>query len=221
MDEISELFLTVTQKGFEKHLKRMDARGMRKQSEIIDQLTDRELTVNIYITQILLLLLSSIMGVIFFKDWIEFKQIFHWHPLQIVIIGGGSGLIIVVIELVLEKTLPPNSFDDGGINERIFKDKSIFQIFCLVFVIAVAEELFFRGIIQTYFGIIPASVLFAILHIRYLNKRFLFLMTVLISFFLGWIFMLTQNLLITITTHFLIDFILGLILRFRNEKSKI
>ena len=189
--------------------------------DIVKQLTDKELIANVYFTQILIVLAATIFGVILFKDWAQFRGIFHWDLSQILMIGGGGAIIIVSIELVLEKVLPSNSFDDGGINERIFKGKSISQLFCLSVVVAVAEELFFRGVIQTHFGLVPASVLFAVLHIRYLNKITLLLLTVMISFFFGWIFMITQNLLVTIMMHVLVDFLLGLNLNFRSGKSKI
>ncbi|UTW69753.1 CPBP family intramembrane metalloprotease [Anaerobacillus sp. HL2] len=86
--------------------------------------------------------------------------------------------------------------------------------------IAFAEELLFRGVIQTQFGIIPASILFAIIHFRYLRKPILFIITVSLSFFLGWLYLVTENLLVPIFTHFVIDFGLGCILSFRKKKIR-
>lgn len=89
--------------------------------------------------------------------------------------------------------------------------------------IAFSEELLFRGVIQTHFGLFVASTVFALLHVRYLEKLFLFAMVVLLSFFLGYIYELTNSLWVTIFAHFLIDFVLAVDIRLnyiRNMKQK-
>jgi uncharacterized protein len=81
----------------------------------------------------------------------------------------------------------------------------------------------FRGVIQTHFGLFVASIVFALLHVRYLEKWFLFVMVVLLSFFLGYIYQWTNSLWVTIFAHFLIDFILAIDIRLhyvRNMKQE-
>ncbi|WP_248490634.1 CPBP family intramembrane glutamic endopeptidase, partial [Staphylococcus aureus] len=70
-----------------------------------------------------------------------------------------------------------------------------------------------RGVVQTHFGIVIASFVFAVLHIRYIKKPFLFCFVCFISFVFGYVFEWTGNLFITIFAHFLVDFIMGLQLR--------
>lgn len=89
----------------------------------------------------------------------------------------------------------------------------------IAFVVAVAEELFFRGILQTALGFAAASLIFALVHIRYLFKWYLTLNVVLLSFGMGWLFEMTGNLAVTITMHFIIDFMLGLAIRNRSKKK--
>src|SRR5699024_11474282 len=59
-------------------------------------------------------------------------------------------------------------------------------------------ELLFRGVLQTTFGYIPASVIFALVHVRYLSKPVLLISVLLISFFIGYLFEVTGNLYVTI-----------------------
>lgn len=194
---------------------------MKRQAEIIKQLSDKEITINIYLTQITILFLAIILGWFLLDGWSGLSSLFQWDPHKIIVYGGGSAILVIFIELVLERKLPQYLLDDGGINERVFRGKSISEILIMTIIIALAEELLFRGVIQTSFGVITASILFALLHIRYMHKIVLFALTVLLSFFLGWIFYLTGNLFITIIAHFIIDFTLGCILSYRNNESKL
>jgi uncharacterized protein len=129
----------------------------------------------------------------------------------------------LAIDFLLMRYLPEHWYDDGGINEKIFQNRSIPHIFFLCLLIAFSEELLFRGVIQTHFGLFVASIVFALLHVRYLEKWFLFVMVVLLSFFLGYIYQRTNSLWVTIFAHFLIDFILAIDIRLhyvRNMKQE-
>lgn len=83
--------------------------------------------------------------------------------------------------------------------------------------VAIAEELLFRGVIQTTFGYLISSTLFALIHFRYLKKPVLLISVLFVSFYIGYIFILTENLLVTITAHFVVDFTLGLVIRFQKR----
>lgn len=110
-------------------------------------------------------------------------------------------------------------YDDGGLNERIFKNRKVIHIALIAAIVALSEELLFRGVIQTKAGLIIASVIFAIIHYRYLFNWFLFSNIVLLSFLIGFIYQWTNNLAITIIMHFTIDFLLGLYIKFRQTKD--
>lgn len=192
-----------------------------KQADLIKKMTDKEILLNLYITQLIMLVLALGLGWFLFDSWADLVQKFKWDPFTIFVVGGGSAFIIVLFELMLEKILPKKMLDDGGINERVFQNRSVFHIFVLVTIIAFAEEILFRGVLQTHFGLIPASLLFAIIHVRYLRKVILFVITVSLSFYLGWLYLVTDNLLVPIFTHFTIDFVLGCILRFRKRENQV
>jgi membrane protease YdiL (CAAX protease family) len=188
-----------------------------KYNDLVDGLTDKELLFHLYMTQIILLTISLLLGFLLFDDFAYLNTI-HFDDFQIIYIGLPVGIIVVVIDIVLMKWLPSSYYDDGGLNERIFRNRSIFQIILIAALVAFSEELLFRGIIQTKFGLILASIIFAIIHYRYLFNWFLFVNIVVLSFFIGLIYAWTDNIVVTIVIHFVIDFLLGLHIKFRRIK---
>lgn len=187
-----------------------------KQSEIIKRLSDKELKRSLILSQSLFLALSLIGSILLFEsitDWFFFFQI---DLKEIIVYGLFPGILIVLIDLSLMYALPKKYYDDGGINERIFTSLNYSEIFFICILIAVSEELLFRGVLQTTFGYIPASVIFALVHVRYLSKPVLLISVMLISFFIGYLFEVTGNLYVTIFAHFTVDFILGLVIRYQK-----
>ena len=177
--------------------------------ELINRATDKELQNSLYLTQVMILIISFILGMFLFDDLAEFMALFIWDLQQIILWGGIAGVAVVLLDLILMKLLPSHYYDDGGLNERIFRNRSISQIAFIAAIVAVPEEILFRGMIQTHFGLISASIIFAIVHYRYLFNWYLFLNVIGLSFFIGYVYLQTNNILVTIFMHFLIDFLLG------------
>jgi uncharacterized protein len=181
-------------------------------TEMIKELTDKELTFHLYVTQVLLLIVSFILGLFLFKDF-SYLQLIKWDDFQIIKFGVPSGILVVLIDVILMKQLPSSYYNDGGLNERIFRNKSTLQIAWITAIVAFSEEMLFRGMIQTKFGLIIASIVFALIHYRYLFNWFLFLNIILLSFLIGFIYVFTNNLAVTIVMHFVIDFLLGIFIK--------
>ena len=193
---------------------------MNKQKEIIKQISDRELMANFYLSQGILLILSLSLTPFFFSSFWEVFSLFHFERVKrVLIIGGGAGLLVVLLDLVLIKLLPASFFDDGGINERLFTNRGFWKIVWISLLVAFCEELLFRGVIQTNFGIVIASLIFAMIHVRYLNNKFLFVYVVLLSFLIGYIYKITANLAATFMMHFVIDCFLGLYIYIKNGRT--
>jgi uncharacterized protein len=186
----------------------------KKYHELIASLTDRELLHHLYLTQIILLVISLILGFLLF-DHFSYLNTLDLRDNNILLIGIPAGVAVVVIDILLMRTLPSSFYDDGGLNERIFKNKSIIHILLIAAIVAFSEELLFRGIIQTKVGLLMASVIFAIIHYRYLFNWFLFLNIVVLSFLIGIIYDYTNNLAVTMMMHFVIDFLLGVYIKYR------
>lgn len=190
----------------------------KKYNDLIKGLTDKELLFHLYMTQVILLVISFVLGVLLF-DHFAFLQSFSILDFRIITIGIPAGIAVVVVDMVLMKWLPSSFYDDGGLNERIFKNRKIIHIAWIAAFVAISEELLFRGIIQTKVGLVVASLIFAIIHYRYLFNWFLFSNIVILSFFIGYIYQWTENLAVTIVMHFIIDFLLGLFIKFRKPRD--
>jgi len=191
----------------------------KKQNELIKQLTDKQIIQNLYMTQLILLAIAVGLSFLLFDQFHEFLILFNAPFQQALKWGVGLAIIVIIIDYLIFKGVPEKYVDDGGINEKIFSTRSILHIFILTAIIAFSEELLFRGILQTHFGLVTASIIFAILHFRYLSKWVLFTMVVTISFFIGIVYEITGNLVATMIAHFLIDFVSALQIRMNTIKG--
>ncbi|MFB6465970.1 lysostaphin resistance A-like protein [Cytobacillus sp. Hz8] len=192
-----------------------------RQAEVIKQLTDKELLFHLYATQILLLTISFILGMILFDSLTGFTQLFHFNQVSSYVVGGLVGLGVVLLDSILMRVLPERYYDDGGLNQRIFRTKGILHIAFIAGIVAISEEILFRGVIQTHVGLLISSFIFAFVHFRYLYNWFLFLNIVALSFLIGFIYYLSGNLVETIFMHFIIDFLLGLNIRLAEKKKEL
>lgn len=183
---------------------------------MIKQMSDKELKNQLLLSQSIFFLISIILSFMFFEHIFDWFTLFSWNVKDIVLYGVVFAVILVVIEIVLNKIIPSDWIDDGGINEKVFKNQSIINIFIIALVVAISEEFLFRGVIQVTFGYIFASSLFVVVHIRYLKKPFLLLFIVITSFLIGYIFDITGNLFVTIVFHFLVDFLLGIYIKIKR-----
>lgn len=186
-----------------------------KYNELIKGLTDRELLSHLYMTQFLLLGITFILGVFLF-DHFSYLHTIDFSDGKILLVGIPAGVAIVIVDIILMKLLPKSFYDDGGLNERIFKNRSVIHIAWIAAFVAFSEELLFRGVIQTKVGLILASLIFAIIHYRYLFNWFLFSNIVILSFFIGSVYEWSNNLAVTMIMHFTIDFLLGLYIKYQH-----
>ena len=193
---------------------------VKRQSDLINEMNDREVLFHLYLTQFIIIILASILGFFLFDNADVFLAIWRLNIKEILLFGGGSAIIVIAIDLTLMRILPKHMYDDGGINEKVFKNRPIWHITLICLIVAFSEELLFRGVIQTQFGYLIASSVFAVLHFRYLYKLALFIVVVSISFFIGWIYIITGNLFVTIFMHFVIDFVFALIIRVKHLRNR-
>lgn len=187
-----------------------------KQSELIKRMTDKQVKQQLLLSQLFFLLLSIALSVFLFSNLSDWLLYFNFYINQIVFYGLLPAIILVAFELILVLFIPAHHLDDGGINEKVFKNQSIFSIFIIALVVAISEEFLFRGVIQTTFGYVFASSLFVLVHFRYLKKPVLLTLIILTSFLIGYLFKVTENLLVTIVFHFIVDFLLGIAIKYKK-----
>ncbi|MBW7473482.1 CPBP family intramembrane metalloprotease [Paenibacillus oenotherae] len=197
-------------------MKKFDMRKIRFKKVTIDQIDDRLLLINLYATQAITLIIGLI--------WIFFQ---HRNPLLLFGIpegwsfalwGIGLAGLVIVVDLLISRFVPEDVSDDGGVNDRIFRGRPVWHIIVLSFIIAVCEETLFRGAIQQHIGPYWTSILFATIHVRYLRHWIPTGLVFSISYALGWIYIETGTLWAPVIAHFLIDMIMGLLIRFRREQ---
>jgi len=198
-------------------MRKFDIRNIKIRKVTVDQLNDKMLLANLYVTQALTL----IIGIV----WLLFQR---RNPLELLIFpttyefaiwGAGLALLVLLFDLSISRFVPEEAADDGGVNERIFRARPVWHIAVISFVVAVCEELLFRGAVQHAFGPYWTSILFAAIHVRYLRHWIPTGMVFSISYGLGWIMEYTGTLWTPILAHFLVDFIMGCIIRFRREEK--
>ncbi|KIL48095.1 CPBP family intramembrane glutamic endopeptidase [Jeotgalibacillus campisalis] len=185
----------------------------------IDRITHQQLITSVVGTQIFFLAASLFLGFLLFESFHLFTGLFAISSTMIGV-GVAAGLMIVFLDIWLMKLLPSRYYDDGGINEKLFSNASIAQLLWLAMIVALAEELLFRGVIQTNTSWMLASLLFAIVHFRYLNHWYLTLNIVILSFIIGGIYEWTNSLWSTISLHFIVNLLLGLYIQQKSKHKK-
>lgn len=181
------------------------------------ELTSQQLALTVYMTQGILLS-CGLVGLYWFyirlgTSWYEmFTFADGW---SVVLYGTLAALFVIVVEVVLIAALPRGMFDDGGVNELLFRDLSGIQIICLCFVVAVSEEVLFRAVIQPGLGIWWTSVLFTIVHVRYWKKWVMIAAVCGISLLFGALIVRTGSVWTVVWAHFLVDAVLGYFIKKR------
>ncbi len=185
-----------------------------RQAEIIRELSSRELLFHLYLTQLILFIISCTAVYFLFDQLSSFLHLFQ-YDLWWIAIGAINGVAVVIIDIVLMSYLPDRYYDDGGLNEKLFSTMPGWQIPVVALVVAISEELLFRGVIQTTFGIVVATLIFALVHTRYLSHWFLLTNIIVLSFWIGFIYQLSgEQLLPVMAMHFTIDCLLGFYIKY-------
>ncbi|MFK3937923.1 lysostaphin resistance A-like protein [Alkalihalobacillus sp. NPDC078783] len=193
---------------------------MNNKERHLNGLTTRILYLNAYLTQVVLLIVAGALIWVFNIPVAQMVQLQSDPILPLIGIGIIVASIVLLLEWVLTKIVSKEALDDGGINKLIFGRMSLIHILFFCLIVSVVEELLFRAVIQTLIGIVGASVLFAVIHVRYIKKPVLFGVMVAVSFSLGLLFQWTNHLAAPITAHFFINFIAALLIRFPLKRLR-
>ncbi|MFB5763092.1 lysostaphin resistance A-like protein [Paenibacillus medicaginis] len=193
-----------------KNIKKLKLRKAETQ-----ELTDRLLLFNLYLTQLLTLVIGAVW--IFLQGRSVPAVLAVPQGMSFLWWGLGLAALMLLVDLLISSVMPEDAMDDGGINRMLFRHRPVWHIVCIAAVVAVCEELLFRGAVQYAFGPYWTSIIFALIHIRYLKHWIPTGWVFLSSYGLGYIYIQTGSLWAPILCHFVIDLISGLALRFRRE----
>src|SRR5690554_6389219 len=122
-----------------------------KQHEIVKQLTDQHLKQAVYQSRALFLLISILLSFLFFRNVTFLVVYLSFQMNEIIIYGIVPGLLLSSFAISLYYFLPKQLFDDGGINEKLFRNQSITSFSFISLIVSICEEILFRGVIQTAF----------------------------------------------------------------------
>ncbi|MGD7007958.1 CPBP family intramembrane glutamic endopeptidase [Metabacillus sp. 84] len=184
----------------------------KNQIDLIHSLTDRQMIQQLYMTQTVLAAAGLAGSWLFLGDVLAPAEKLS-VTLPALLSGIGLAGLAVAADYAVTNKVPAGWYDDGGVNEKLFRSCSIPHIALMAAIIAFTEEWLFRGVLQNEFGLLAASLTFSILHLRYLTKPLLFAMVTAVSLLIGLLYEMTDNLFAVMTAHFLIDFIFGIQIR--------
>ncbi|TDF99314.1 CPBP family intramembrane glutamic endopeptidase [Paenibacillus piri] len=181
----------------------------------LDSLDEKMLLMNLYLTQLAVFVIGCVV-MLFQKPSLMAMLSMH-KGMYIAFWGVAFAAAVLIVDVLVSRWVPPEVMDDGGINEMIFRNRPLWHIALLSLIVAICEEWLFRGAIQASWGPYWTSILFAAIHIRYLQHWLMTGLVFGISYGLGWIYIQTGTLWTPIVAHFVIDFIMGCIIRYRRE----
>lgn len=181
------------------------------------ELDDRLLLINLYMTQALTFIIGIIVVLFQSQSLIDLLRL----PERLS--AWGWALLftaaVLLLDFLIARWVPEEVTDDGGINKKLFRLRPLWHIAVLSFVVAVCEELLFRGAIQHALGPYWTSILFAAIHVRYLRHWLMTGMVFAISYGLGKMYLLTGSLWTPIAAHFAIDFVMGCLIRYGKDEQ--
>lgn len=193
-------------------MKKFRLRDLKRKTIDINELDDRALFLNLYITQFATLLIGLI--IVLFQRNNPLRLLAPADPAKTFLWGAGFAAVVLAGDFLISRFVPEEVTDDGGVNERLFGNGPVWHIVLISLVVSICEEFLFRGAIQHAWGPYWTSILFAAIHIRYLQHWLMTGMVFGISYGLGWIYLQSGTLWSPILAHFVIDLTMGLILRF-------
>ncbi|MEO3945232.1 CPBP family intramembrane glutamic endopeptidase [Gorillibacterium sp. CAU 1737] len=196
-------------------MKKWNFRNVKVKKVSIDDLDDRLLLLNLGITQFLTVLIGIILLVVQEQN---LRGLFPIKLPDMVLWGGGLALLVMAADFLVARVADEEVSDDGGINEMLFGKRKIWEIAGISLVVALCEEILFRGGIQFWLGPYWTSILFAAIHVRYLRHWLMTGLVFSISYGLGWVYLHTGTLWTPVIAHFLVDFVMGCLIRYRSNK---
>lgn len=198
-------------------MKKPDFKRFKGKPISLDDIDDRTLLLNLYLTQFITLVIGIVI-LLFQKPDLSamFSFSLGW---KIALWGVGFAGLVILVDLAISRFVPAELTDDGGMNNRLFGDRPLWHIVVICFVVSICEEVLFRGAIGGIIGPYWTSILFALIHVRYLQHWIMTGLVFSISYGLGVIYEMTGTLWVPIIAHFVIDLIMGCIIKYSKEDS--
>lgn len=189
----------------------------------VDNQQEREqrmIRLNLYLTQAIILAVAlslsfSVHGVAHIASY------FHFPSATQIAWAIGISVAVALCGILMERFLPRDWIDDGGINKLVFSRLSRGEITLLCISVGICEEWLFRGGLQPLIGNGWTSLAFTLLHVRYIKKPLLFFCVYVISYVMGMLFDSSGGLVVPMLAHAMIDLIQALYIKQSLGKERV
>lgn len=94
---------------------------MNIQRRSIEDMSPKEIRLNLYVTQLIIIGVGLVLSYILFPNMNEFYDLWKWEPVSILIIGSGVACSIVLLDYIAMHVFPESWFDDGELMIGCFK----------------------------------------------------------------------------------------------------
>ena len=121
-------------------------------------------------------------------------------------------LFLLLVEILFYKYLPRHELAED-LNRMLIEKFSGFELGLIFFVGALIEEFLFRFLLQSLLGVLLTSIIFALIHVRYIFKKFMLLEVFLLSIILGMAYKMTAMFYVPVVCHFMLNFITALLIK--------
>lgn len=182
----------------------------------LDQAT---LLLNLWLTQGVILVIAASSS-FFLHGWTSTLAMFARPSVSGLGWAGIVAAIVIAFSIWMDRYLPKRWQDDGEVNEQLFGSLPFGMTVLVCIVVGVSEEWLFRGVIQPYAGNLWTSVIFTLVHIRYLSKPVLIGSVYGTSWLLGELFEAEGTLWLPIVAHIMIDMTLAFYLQYTCRRKK-
>lgn len=182
---------------------------MKEDGHEVDEAT---LRLNLWLTQGLVMGAAA-AGSLLILGWDATLALFTLPAWNGMLWAIGVAVGIILVSIAMDYYLPKRWQDDGSINEKVFGSMSALTTVLVCMVVGVGEEWLFRGVIQSLTGNFWSSLIFTLIHVRYLKKPLMVISVFGTSWLLGLLFDYSQSLWPSIVAHITIDVMLAFYLQ--------
>jgi len=182
-----------------------------KESDKMQELSKKILLINLLISQFFVLGVGVILyWFLRIRKGAEWFDLFAVSIDKLIIYSVIGTIILVIMQFVFIKFVSlERLFDDA--NRQIFEKFTYLELLFIFLFGAIAEEFLFRGVIQPAIGIWLTSVVFMLVHVRYLKKIYIMLEVLLLSLLLGWIYLASGSFWPAAVSHFFVNYIMAVL----------
>ncbi|MCU9614937.1 CPBP family intramembrane metalloprotease [Caldibacillus lycopersici] len=155
-------------------------------------------------------------------DVFTIQNLLSFGNLQVLFIYTITASIgLLLFGIILSLYIPAKLIDDTN---KSYQSYSLLRMFIFLLLGALFEELLFRGIMQNllflffdnqWISIIITTFLFVAMHTQYFKKPIMLLNITIPGLIFGWIYFETNNIVVPIVVHFIMNF--GITLLFKYD----